>query len=125
MRVLVVDDSLTFRKVLTRMLGELGWAVSEAEDGAKGLAQLEASGPFDLALVDWHMGAMNGLEFVRRVRATPAWKATRLVVVSIETEPAKILAALTAGADEYVMKPFTRDMLVDKLALLGLAEAGP
>ena len=59
------------------------------------------------------------------MRAQPAWSATRLVMVSIETDAEKILSALTAGADEYMMKPFTRDMLVDKLALLGLAESTP
>jgi len=123
MRALVIDDSASVRKILSRMLAELGWEVCEAVDGAAALARLEAEGPVDLALVDWHMAPMNGFEFVRAVRRQRAWAGTRLVMVTTETDAERILAALTVGADEYVMKPFTRDMLVDKLALLGLAEA--
>ncbi len=123
MRALVIDDSAAMRKILSRMLIDLGWEVREARDGSAALAHLESEGPVDLALVDWHMSPMNGYDFVRAVRAQDLWSSTRLVMVSTETDSACILAALTAGADEYVMKPFTRDMLIDKLALLGLAEA--
>jgi two-component system chemotaxis response regulator CheY len=121
MRALVIDDSATVRKVLTRMLGELGWDVSEAVDGSAALSKLESDGPVELALVDWHMAPMDGCEFIRAVRHERRWAGTRLVMVSTETDVARVLEALTAGADEYVMKPFTRDMLVDKLVLLGLA----
>jgi two-component system chemotaxis response regulator CheY len=123
MRALVIDDSAAVRKILARMLAELGWDVCEAQDGRAAMAQLEATGPVDLALVDWHMEPMNGFEFVCAVREQAQWSATRLVMVTTETDVTRILAALTAGADEYVMKPFTRDMLIDKLALLGLGEA--
>lgn len=122
MRALVVDDSAATRKILSRMLDELGWEVSEAIDGSAALAALESVGPVDLALVDWHMAPMNGYDFVRAVRRERQWSSTRLVMVTTETDVARILDALTAGADEYVMKPFTRDMLTDKLALLGLVE---
>ncbi|MEO6709211.1 MAG: response regulator [Planctomycetota bacterium] len=123
MRALVIDDSAAVRKILSRMLTELGWDVREASDGSAALAQLESEGPVDLALVDWHMAPMNGYDFVRAVREQSLFATTRLVMVTTETDVACILAALTAGADEYVMKPFTRDMLTDKLALLGLAES--
>ena len=124
MRALVIDDSAAVRKLLARILSDLGWSVCEAEDGTAALAHLESEGPVELALVDWHMSPMNGYDFVRAVRAQELWSTTRLVMVTTESSLTSIVAALAAGADEYVMKPFTRDMLVDKLALLGLAEAG-
>lgn len=104
------------------MLVELGWDVRQATNGAEGLAELERGGLADLVLVDWQMEVMDGDQLVRELRRRRAWSAMRLVVVSTDTDAAKILAALTAGADEFMMKPFTLDMLRDKLALLGLAE---
>jgi len=123
MQALVIDDSYAVRKILARMLGELGWSVREAHDGAEALRILEDEGPVDVALVDWHMAPMDGYEFVRAVRAQRAWTSTRLVMVTTENDVRRIQSALAAGADEYVMKPCTRDMLLDKLALLGLTEA--
>ncbi|HTF88610.1 MAG TPA: response regulator, partial [Planctomycetota bacterium] len=82
MRALVIDDSTAVRKILTRMLTELGWDVSEASDGRAALSQLESEGPVDLALVDWHMGPMNGYDFVRAVREQSLFAATRLVMVT-------------------------------------------
>jgi two-component system, chemotaxis family, chemotaxis protein CheY len=121
MHALVIDDSRAMRTILGGLLRELGFAVSEAAHGRDGLARLRAGGAVDLVLVDWNMPEMDGLELVRAVRADRALGATRIVVVSTETELAQIERARQAGADEYVMKPFTRDALRAKLGLLGMA----
>src|SRR5438552_5990570 len=111
------------RAILGQMLRQLGFEVSEAGNGREGLERLRQLGPPDLALVDWNMPVMSGYEFVRAVRADPALAAVRLMMVTTETELAQVATALEAGADEYVMKPFNRDVIVEKLGLLGLARA--
>ncbi len=121
MRALVIDDSRATRSILGRMLRDLGFEVAEAGDGREALEKLRAASPPDLALVDWNMPVMNGYEFVRAVRADPAFAGVRLLMVTTETELSQVAAALEAGADEYVMKPFTRDVIVGKLDLLGIA----
>jgi two-component system chemotaxis response regulator CheY len=73
-----------------------------------------------LALVDWNMPGMNGLEFVRAVRAEPAWASLRVMMVTAQTGETELAQALDGGADEYLMKPFTADSLLDKLALMGM-----
>ena len=121
MRVLVVDDSRATRAVLRRMLNGVGFDVVEAEHGRAALDLLEADAAMpDVALVDWNMPEMDGLSFVRAVRADPAYERLPLVMVTTESEPAQVVRALSAGADEYAMKPFTADIILDKLALLGL-----
>lgn len=120
MRALVVDDSSAMRRILSRMLEGLGFEVTEAENGSEGLRRLEQSGPSDLALVDWNMPVMNGYEFVQKVRADEQYGDMRLMMVTTETGTEEMVMALEAGADEYVMKPFTQTELVSKLGLLGL-----
>ncbi|MEL7367625.1 MAG: response regulator [Myxococcota bacterium] len=121
MRALVIDDSSAMRRLIGRILSDLGFEVSEAENGSVGLAQLEQTPhPVDVALVDWNMPVMNGFEFVQAVRARPEHDKLRLMMVTTETGLVQIEQALNAGADEYVMKPFTRMELVSKLGLLGL-----
>lgn len=117
-RALVVDDSQAIRTIVGRFLRELGFEVSEAADGEEALNRVRAERP-DLVLVDWNMPVMDGLELVRAVRANPDWERIQLMMVTTETEPAQIVRALGAGADEYLLKPFTRDGLAGKLALLG------
>lgn len=119
-RALVVDDSRAMRTILGGILGELGFEVANAADGAQALAELHDSGPFELALVDWNMPQMSGLELVEEVRSEPAFADLRLVMVTTETEMERVSEALEAGADEYIMKPFNKDMLVEKLTVLGL-----
>lgn len=123
MRTLVIDDSRATRAILRKMLTELGSEVLEAGDGQEALRLLEATADVDLALVDWNMPVMNGLEFVRAVRADARFDRTRLMMVTTETEMTQVAAALEAGANEYVMKPFTRDIIVEKLAVIGLGQA--
>ncbi len=117
LRALVIDDSRAMRLIIGKILTELGLEIVEAGDGREGLERLERS-DFDLVLVDWNMPVMNGLEFIRAVRARRAHDALRLVMVTTETEQEQVLRALDAGANEYVMKPFTREILVAKLSLL-------
>ena len=120
MRALVVDDSRAMRLILGRVLRERGCDVVEAGDGQEALAALSAGEVPDVALVDWNMPVMNGLELVQAVRRDPALAGMRLVMVTTESESSQVIRALEAGADEYLFKPFTPDAVVDKLAMLGL-----
>jgi two-component system, chemotaxis family, chemotaxis protein CheY len=123
-RALVIDDSKAIRIILRRLLGELGFEVVEAADGREALQHLAgANRPFDVALVDWNMPEMNGLEFVREVRGQQGHEDLTMVMVTTETEAGQVVRALAAGANEYIMKPFSRDVLVDKLSMLGLVPA--
>jgi two-component system, chemotaxis family, chemotaxis protein CheY len=122
MRALVIDDSRTMRAILGKMLKEIAFEVLEAADGREGLEQLRKNGPPDLVLVDWNLPTMNGLEFVRAVRSQREYDGVPLMMVTTETERAQVAKALEAGATEYIMKPFTKDILVDKLNLLGILQ---
>jgi two-component system chemotaxis response regulator CheY len=119
-RALVIDDSRAMRTILSRMLVSIGFEVVEASDGRDALAKLDAEGRFDLALVDWNMPNMNGYEFVQAVRAESSRDSMQLMMVTTETETDQVVRALEAGANEYVMKPFTRDVILEKLDILGL-----
>jgi two-component system chemotaxis response regulator CheY len=121
-RAMVIDDSRAMRGILRRMLVEAGLEVIEAANGREALDRLHAGETIDVALVDWNMPEMNGLEFVMAVRADPRFADLRLMMVTTETEMHQVVRALEAGANEYVMKPFTVDVVRDKLALLGVGE---
>ena len=121
MRALIVDDSRAMRTILKGILKGLGFETFEAGHGKEGLERLKEVGATDLALVDWNMPEMNGLEFVQAVRAQQAYEETRLVMITTETDMARVTAALEAGANEYLMKPFTKESMLDKLTILGLA----
>jgi two-component system chemotaxis response regulator CheY len=120
MKALLVDDSRAMRMILARTLKEIGFEVTEAGHGLEGLERLNSSGPFDLALVDWNMPEMDGLTFVSTVRQGQLAKDMRIVMVTTESEAERVAAALAAGADEYVTKPFTKDALTSKLGIIGL-----
>jgi len=120
MRALVVDDSRAMRMILARVLRDNGFEVLEAGDGAQALAVLADSALPDVALVDWNMPVMNGLDFVEAVRREPAYEAMHLLMVTTESEAAQVVRAIEAGAEEYLFKPFTPEALLDKLALVGL-----
>lgn len=107
------------RRILTQIVQGIGYQVVEAEDGEDGLRKLEADASIDLVLVDWNMPKMNGLDFVINVRARPQYEKLHMVMVTTETEPARMARALMAGVDEFVMKPFTPSILIDKLKLIG------
>jgi two-component system chemotaxis response regulator CheY len=119
-QVLVIDDSRTMRLILGRMLRDLGLEVTEASNGRDALAQLDAGLSPSVILVDWNMPEMTGIEFVEAVRRPPYESTAKVVMVTTETEVPQVRRALEAGADEYVMKPFTSDAIIEKLQLLGL-----
>ncbi len=124
MRALVIDDSRTMRRIVSRILEPLGFEVAEAADGQQALDLLAGGLEVDLACVDWNMPVMDGLTFVTRVRANREWRDITLMMVTTESEQAQIVRALAAGAHEYLVKPFTTQEFEAKLALLGLLPAG-
>jgi two-component system chemotaxis response regulator CheY len=118
---LVVDDSRAMRMILRKTLEGLGFEVREAGNGKEALAVLASEKkPVSLSLVDWKMPEMDGFELLRRVRDVPEFGSMVIVMVTAETELEHIAEALEAGANEYVMKPFTKDILVGKLELAGI-----
>lgn len=119
-RALVVDDSTAMRTILARMLRELGLEVAEARDGREALRYIAEHGPADVMLVDWNMPEMNGLDLVRAVRQDLKQRQVLMMMVTTETETAQMVKALAAGANEYLMKPFTKEALLEKLDLLGV-----
>jgi len=124
MTALIVDDSRAMRMMLRQMLTSAGFDVAEARHGREALVYLQANADTRLALVDWNMPEMNGLELVTAVRQDARLNDIRLMMVTSETEAAHIERAMLAGADEYVMKPFSREVIEDKLRLLGVDSGG-
>ncbi|MDF2496264.1 response regulator [Sphingomonas sp.] len=117
---LVVDDSKVIRKVARHILEGLDFTVSEAADGREALDACNASIP-DVILLDWNMPVMSGMEFLRALRETDVSPRPKVVFCTTENGVAHIRAAIEAGADEYVMKPFDRETLQSKLQIVGLA----
>ena len=117
---LVVDDSKVIRKVARHILETLDFAVSEAADGQEALDHCMATPP-DVILLDWNMPVMSGMDFLRALRDTDLPKRPKVVFCTTENGMAYIRAAIEAGADEYVMKPFDRDTLESKLQIVGVA----
>jgi two-component system chemotaxis response regulator CheY len=123
MQALVVDDSRAMRAILTRLLDGLGFDVAQAGDGQEALEVLAGGVRPDVILVDWNMPVMDGLTVIKQCRAHDEYRDIVLMMVTTESEQAQIVRALAAGAHEYVIKPFTEDVIAEKLALLGLVTA--
>ena len=114
MKVLLVDDSRTMRNIWKKVVTGMGMEVAEAGDGLEALQAIEDNGgPFDLMLIDWNMPHMDGLSLVKKVRETD--KATPLIMVTTEAEKPRIIDAIKAGVNNYVVKPFTPDALVARV----------
>lgn len=122
MRALIVDDSRFVRDFLRKLLEKKGIECAEAADGQAALDLLRDGPPFDIALVDWNMPVLNGLDMLLQLRAD-GFTGLKVMMVTTESENDYIVRALDAGADEYLMKPFDDEALTEKLALLGLVEA--
>jgi len=122
MKALVVDDSACMRAFLKKILKQLGIEVAEAANGVEALSALRAGLLVDLALLDWNMPEMDGYELLSHIRSDAHFDSMQVVMVTTETETAQVAKALARGADEYIMKPFTRDVIVDKLQILGMQE---
>ena len=116
---LVVDDSRVIRKVARRILEEMGFEIAEAADGMEALAWCRAAMP-DAVLLDWNMPVMNGIEFLRQLRAEKDGDRPTVVFCTVENDLAHINEALEAGANEYIMKPFDGDIIEAKFAEAGL-----
>lgn len=116
---LVVDDSSVTRKLARKMLVNIGLDVSEAENGAIALDQCNKSVP-DVVLLDWNMPVMDGMEFLKALRASGLAPQPKVLFCTTESEFSKIAQALAEGADEYIMKPFDEDILASKLRLVGI-----
>ncbi len=117
---LVVDDSKVIRKVARHILEGLQFSVSEACDGKEALDACRQSPP-DVVLLDWNMPVMSGMEFLQALNTAELSRRPKVVFCTTENGIGHIRAAIDAGADEYVMKPFDRDTLEGKLQLVGVA----
>jgi two-component system chemotaxis response regulator CheY len=118
MRALVIDDSRAVRLIIGQILRELGMEVLEASNGLEALQQVQCNPDVELMLVDWNMPQMNGLDFIRTVRLQRVYDAVRILMVTSEAQGEQVAQALNAGANEYLMKPFNKEVLVAKLNLL-------
>ena len=116
---LVVDDSLVVRKVARKILEELKFEVREAADGKRALEACQAGMP-DVILLDWNMPVMNGIEFLRLLRKGEGGDRPVVVFCTTENDLKHIEEAITAGANEYIMKPFDKDIVEAKFQEVGL-----
>jgi len=116
---LVVDDSRVIRNVARRILEAFGFKISEAADGQQALDACKAAMP-DGILLDWNMPVMDGIQFLRALRATPGGNAPVVLFCTTETDMSKIQQAIEAGANEYIMKPFDSEIVESKLLQVGL-----
>ncbi len=121
MQALVVDDSSTMRKILKSILVGAGFEVLEANCGPDALECLKQSCT-NLALFDWNMPEMNGIELLGKVRSDRHYDNLKIIMVTTESEQAEVERALREGANEYIMKPFTKDSFLNKLQIIGLVQ---
>lgn len=119
---LVVDDSRVVRKVARRIAEELGFSCEEAEDGQQAYNACQKAMP-DVVLLDWNMPVMSGIEFLEKLRATPGGDTPKVVFCTTENDMAHIQRAMMAGANEYIMKPFDRDIVQSKFEQVGLIDS--
>jgi len=123
--MLVIDDSKPMRTFLTYLASQMAFATFEACDGREALDMLvknDPREPFDVALIDWDMPRMNGLELVQAVRRNADFSNLKLMMVTTQNSHDRVALALQAGADDFLMKPVTQEMLAEKLQILGLLE---
>ncbi|MBI3790048.1 MAG: response regulator [Gemmatimonadetes bacterium] len=123
MKAIIVDDSRATRAIVKRALTAHGFEVVEAGDGKAALDEMEKAGGFDLAVVDWNMPVMNGYELICAVRKRPELGGMPILMLTTETEVSQVEKAKEAGANEYLTKPFTNELLTEKLDILGLHAA--
>ena len=116
---LIVDDSSTIRKVVRKMLEDLEFSTREAADGKEALDQCQSAMP-DVILLDWHMPVMDGLEFLRALRQVEGGGDPVVVFCTTENDIERIQEAITAGANEYIMKPFDAEIIEAKFNQVGL-----
>ena len=116
---LIVDDSRVVRKVARKIFEDLGFTCSEAEDGQKAFEACSATMP-EVILLDWNMPVMNGIEFLHKLRRIPDGDNPKVVFCTTENDFSFIQEALSAGANEYIMKPFDKEIIQSKLLQIGV-----
>jgi len=124
LKLLVVDDSSTMRRIIKNTLARLGYKdVLEGANGVEGWNQMNNNPDIDMLITDWNMPEMNGLELVKKVRADERFKDLPIIMVTTEGGKAEVITALKAGVNNYIVKPFTPQVLKEKLgAVMGVAE---
>lgn len=122
MKALVIDDSRVMRRIVGGILVGAGFEVIEAGNGQEALDRMVEHDDIVLCCIDWNMPIMTGFEFVVETRKHPEWRHVTLMMVTTEGEQDQIVRALAAGAHEYVIKPFTPEVILDKLQFLGLVD---
>ncbi len=124
MKLLVVDDSSTMRRIIKNTLARLGYKdILEGADGLEGWAQMDSNPDIEMLITDWNMPEMNGLELVKKVRADVRFKDTPIIMVTTEGGKSEVITALKAGVNNYIVKPFTPQVLKEKLgAVMGVSE---
>jgi two-component system chemotaxis response regulator CheY len=122
MKMLIIDDSPSMRAIIEQLGRQLSFKTEQAGDGLEAMAKLincPRQEPFDLAIIDWEMPGMAGLEFVSAVRKNPEHDSVKMMMVTGRNKQEEVSRALEAGADEYLMKPITRETFSEKLQILG------
>ncbi len=114
-KILLVDDARTVRLICRRVCAAMGFEVLEAENGAAALEVVREHPDLDFILLDWHMPEMDGMTFLRTLRGDVSLPQPYVVMCTTQNEIYDILSALEAGADEYIMKPFTEEIIREKL----------
>ncbi|MDD2567232.1 MAG: response regulator [Thiovulaceae bacterium] len=124
MKLLVVDDSSTMRRIIKNTLNRLGYKdILEGADGVEGWNALDTNPDIEMLITDWNMPEMNGLELVKKVRADARFADMPIIMVTTEGGKAEVITALKAGVNNYIVKPFTPQVLKEKLsAVMGVAE---
>lgn len=120
---LVVDDSRVVRKVARRIVEDLGFSCEEAEDGQKAYDFCSQGMP-DAILLDWNMPVMSGIEFLEKLRQMNGGQSPKVIFCTTENDMAHIQRAMSAGANEYIMKPFDSEIIESKFSQIGLIQAG-
>ncbi len=124
MRALIVDDSRAIRTVLSRYMSELGLEIAEAGEHEQALAAMKRYSDIAVVLLDWNLPGKSGFEILTDIRSNAAWNSIPIIMCTTETEMNQVSRALEAGANEYVMKPFSRLVIMEKLGLVGLTREG-
>ena len=115
MKILIVDDMSTMRRIVTNIMKQLGFAnVEEAENGQEALDKLKAES-FGFVISDWNMPVMNGIELLRAIRADDKLKAIPVLMVTAEAQKQNLVEAIQAGVSNYIVKPFTAEVLQEKM----------
>lgn len=123
MMALVVDDARVARKMVAKMVEQLGFEVITAEHGEDALSKLDPQSPPDAIVTDWNMPVMDGVEFAKRVRLTAAYANIPILMISSEADPRRVAKALLSGVDEYLFKPVDSAMIRERLEVMGVYTA--